>query len=298
MCSCQNDLTSPRSRGLMASVLLLLLITPVHISAQEFGASVAPAGGYVVRVYPKLFYTSAYFSEEGKALNLQPVTGLLYAEAPVHIQYGLTGSLSIGGILPLGWTYQESRPDVREHPLDRLTVRECWLTVQHRWLAFPVISSSSLRIKIPLSTKKDWEDGLRIGDGQVDIFPVYYFDYFSRARYWYTELALGYKYRFGTSEVKPPDELNFRALLGYELVSALQLRLFAYADLTRFRNGHVKKAGVDLVEQDGSLHTFGYGISLWQRPTMQVYLSTAGDWSGRNQYRGMRWTVGITKIVY
>jgi len=277
---------------------MLIILSPIATYAQEFGASVAPAGGYLLKIYPKIFYTNAYFSDEGKSLNLETVTGLLYFEVPVHVQYGLTGSFSIGAIVPLGWTYQEVHPDIRRDPKNRLTVRELWLTVQHRWLSFPFLSSSSLRIKIPLSKKKDWEDGLRIGDGQVDVYPVYYFDYFSTTRYWYTELAIGYRYRFKTGKIKPFDELNFRSLLGYELFFSSQTRFFIYADLTRFRNGEFEEDNLEFFEQEGSLHTFGYGVSLRYRQSLQLYIATAGDWSGRNQYRGMRWMLGFTKIIY
>ncbi len=84
----------------------------------------------------------------------------------------LTGALSIAAIVPLEWTYQELRSDIRPDPIHQLTIRELWLTAQHQWLTLPFVSSSLLRIKIPLSKKKDWEDSLRIGDGQVDVYPM------------------------------------------------------------------------------------------------------------------------------
>ena len=291
----KNDFTALRSPGWLVFVLLIFILTPFDTHAGEFDASVAPDGRYLLRINPKIFFTSAYFSDKGRALNLEEVTGLLYFEVPVHVQYGLTGSLSIGVMMPLGWTYQEVFP--WQDPKSRLTVREFWLTLQHRWWAMPFISSSSLRIKIPLFKKKDWEDGLRIGDGQVDIYPAYYFDYYSKTRYWYTELTIGYKYRFKTGNNKPFDELNFKSLLGYELLPDLQMRFFLYADLTAFRNGDFEGDNPKFFEQEGSLHTFGYGVSLWPRPSMRLEIATGGDWSGRNQYRGMRWMVGITKII-
>lgn len=297
MYSYKNGVTAEWLHRRWVGVLVLLLLMPAVTSAGEFDASVAPRHRYLLKIYPKLFFTSDYFSNEGKALNLDKVTGLLYLEVPAHLQYGLTGSLSIGMIVPLGWTYQEVRPDIRRDPINRLTVRECWLTLQHRWLTLPIISSSSIRIKIPLAHKKDWEDGLRIGDRQVDLFPVYYFDYFSKTQFWYTELALGYKYRFKTGTMKPFDELNFKALLGYELLPDLKIRFFIYADLTAFRNGEFGKNNLEFFQQEGSLHTFGYGLSLWPRPSMRLEIATAGDWSGRNQYRGMRWMIGIAKVI-
>lgn len=294
-----NYLIVQRLPGLRVIIvfLLTLIIMPVETYAGEFDASVAPKGHYLLRINPKIFFTSAYFSDEGKPMNLETVTGLLYFEVPVHVQYGITGSLSIGAILPLGWTYQEIRPDIREDQINRLAVREFWLTVQHRWLALPFISSSSLRIKIPLSNKKDWEDGLRIGDGQVDVYPIYYIDYYSTKRYWYAELTIGYKYRLKTSKIKPLDELNFRSQLGYELLPDLQMRLFLYADLTAFQNGEFGGDNLEFYEHEGNLRTFGYGISLWPRPSMRLEIATGGDWFGRNQYRGMRWLIGITKII-
>ena len=277
-------------------ILLILILTPIATQAGEFDASVAPKGHYLLRINPKIYFTSAYFSDDGKPANLDTVTGLLYFEVPVHVQYGLSGALSIGAIVPLGWTYQEIQSDIRPDPIHRLAVRELWLTVQHRWLTLPFVSSSSLRIKIPLSKKKDWEDGLRIGDGQVDVYPIYYIDYFSKLHYWYTELTIGYKYRFKTGKIKPLDELNFKAQLGYELIPDLQVRFFMYVDLTEFRNGEFEGGTLEFFEQEGRIRTFGYGLSLWPRPSLRMEMATGGDWFGCNQYRGMRWLVGITKI--
>ena len=297
MCFYKNNFTTLMSRWRRVCVVLLLILIPSGINAQEFGASVAPKGGYLLKFYPKIFFTSAYFSDEGKTQNLETVTALLYLEMPVHIQYGLTGSLSIGTILPIGWTYQEVRQEIRRHPIDRLAVRELWLTVQHRWWTFLFFSSSSLRIKIPLSKKKDWEDGLRIGDGQVDIFPLYYVDYYSKERYWYTELTIGYKYRIKNSNYKPFDELNFKSLLGYELWENPQMRCYIYADLTRFRNGDFGEDNLKFFEYEGNLYTFGYGVSLKPIQKLWLHIETAGDWMGRNQYRGMRWLLGFTIIL-
>ena len=158
-------------------------------------------------------------------------------------------------------------------------------------------SSSSLRIKIPLADKKEFEDGLRIGDGQVDLYPVYYFDYFSRNHYWFSELALGYKYRFKSGDEKPFDEGNARLHLGYELIPDFRMRFFLIADLTKFLNGDFPGPDRPFHQHEGSLHAFGYGMSLWPRPSMRLEITTTGDWSGRNQYRGMHWLVGIAKIL-
>lgn len=291
------NLIPARSCGRWIFILSIFILTPIDTQAGEFDASVAPDGRYLLRLNPKIYFTSAYFSDDGKPANLDTVTGLLYFEVPVHVQYGLSGALSVGVIVPLGWTYQEIRSDIRPDPIHRLAIRELWLTVQHRWLTLPFISSSSLRIKIPLSKKKDWEDGLRIGDGQVDVYAIYYFDYFSKTRYWYTELMIGYKYRFKTGKIKPLDELNFKSQLGYELIPDLQVRFFLYADLTEFQNGKFEEDTLEFFEQEGRLRSFGYGLSLWPRPSLRLEMATGGDWFGRNQYRGMRWMVGITKII-
>lgn len=291
------NLIPARSCGRWIFILSIFILTPIDTQAGEFDASVAPDGRYLLRLNPKIYFTSAYFSDDGKPANLDTVTGLLYFEVPVHVQYGLSGALSVGVIVPLGWTYQEIRSDIRPDPIHRLAIRELWLTVQHRWLTLPFVSSSSLRIKIPLSKKKDWEDGLRIGDGQVDVYAIYYFDYFSKTRYWYTELMIGYKYRFKTGKIKPLDELNFKSQLGYELIPDLQVRFFIYADLTEFQNGKFEEDTLEFFEQEGRLRSFGYGLSLWPRPSLRLEMATGGDWFGRNQYRGMRWMVGITKII-
>ena len=282
---------SPAAIAILAAVLAFASFA----HAGEFEASTAPDGRYLLRIYPKFFYTSAYFSPEGKAHNLDKVTGLLYFELPVQVQYGVTRSLSIGAIVPIGWTYEEeeNRPDA----FNRVTVREVWLTVQHKWITFPFISSSSLRVKIPLADKKDWEDGLRIGDGQVDVYPVYHFDYFNQRHYWYVQVAVGYKYRFKKGDYKPLDELRFYGQGGYELFPDLRMRFYLLADLTRFSNGDVPAGSPKFFERDGDLHSFGYGISLWPRPSFRVELTTLGDWSGTNQYRGVRWEIGFTKIL-
>lgn len=287
----------PRGGAARRLLLLasLLLLSAGSLHAQEFCASTPPKGRYLLRAFPKAFFASAYFSDKGRALNLDTVTGLLYVELPVQVQYGITGSLAVGAILPLGWTYREVLPEIREDPIHRFAVREVWLTLQHRWWTLPFISSSSLRVKLPLSDKKDWEDGLRIGDGQVDVFPVYTFDYASADHYWFTELSLGYKYRFKNGAIKPFDELNFRSAVGFELWGRPKMDVFIFADLTRFRNGDYGETDRAFFDEEGSLHTLGYGVSMEPYPLGQLYMETSGDFSGRNRYRGMRWTVGLRR---
>jgi hypothetical protein len=147
----------------------------------------------------------------------------------------------------------------------------------------------------PLAHKEDWEDGLRIGDGQVDLHPAYIFDYRSVTRYWFTELEVGYKYRFRGGDGKPPDELNLRWIVGFELWGRPRMDVFASGDFTRLRNGDYGDRELRFFERDGSLHTLGYGVALEPYPLGQVYVSTAGDFSGRNRYRGMRWTMGFRR---
>jgi hypothetical protein len=282
-------------KGMLILAVILIVVVPVNVRALEFEASTAPDGQYLLKVYPNFYFTSAYFNDDGKAMNLPDVTGLLYFELPVYVQYGVTGSFSVGAILPIGWTYQET--EEREDPNSRLAVRELWLTLQHRWITKPFVSSSSIRIKLPLADKEEWEDGLRIGDGQVDILPAYHFEYLSPSHYWFINMSIGYKYRFKTSEYKPLDELKFYVRGGYELFADLKMRFFLYADMTRFMNGEYHGDDLQFFEHDGCLHSYGYGISLWPRPTFRVEFVTGGDWSGRNQYRGIRWLIGVTKVI-
>lgn len=279
---------------LIVIAALLAVCASARLNAREFEASVAPDGRFLFKAYPKFLFTSAYFSDEGRAYNLPGVTGLLYFELPLQVQYGITGSLSVGAIFPIGWTYQEETD--REDPVTRLNVREFWLTVQHRWLTFPFVSSSSVRIKVPLADKKEWEDGLRIGDGQVDIFPIYHFDYFSTSMHWYVQFSTGYKYRFKKGDYKPLDEFRFYARGGYELFPELRMRFHLYADLTKFSNGEYPEHDRKFFQHDGTLHTYGYGVSLWPRPSFRIEMTTGGDWSGSNRYRGIRWIIGVTKI--
>jgi hypothetical protein len=281
--------------GMQILAAIIIMVVPANVRAMEFEASTAPAGQYLLKIYPNFYFTSAYFNDDGRARNLPDVTGLLYFEMPVNVQYGITGSFSVGAILPIGWTYQEM--EERDDPISRLAVREFWVTLQHRWLTMPFISSSSLRVKFPLAEKEAWEDGLRIGDGQIDIFPAYYFEYLNGSHYWFINMSIGYKYRFKTSEYKPLDELKFYARGGYELFADLKMRFFLYADLTNFMNGEYHGDDLRFFEHNGCLHAYGYGISLWPRPTIRVEFVTGGDWSGRNQYRGIRWLIGITKVI-
>jgi hypothetical protein len=274
--------------------VLVLLAAPPDACAREFEASTAPDGKFVTKMFPKFFFTSAYFDDDGKVRNLADVTGLLYIELPVQIQYGITGWLSVGAVVPVGITYQEE--EARDDPIGRFAVREVWLTLQHRWLTFPFISSSSLRVKIPIQDKKSWEDGLRIGDGQIDLFPVYHFDYFNRTIHCYLQFSAGYKFRLKKDDYKPLDEIRFYSRAGFELFSDLQMRFFLFADMTKFTNGEYPGDSRPFFEEEGSLYTFGYGMSLWPRPTFRFEISTGGDWSGKNQYRGIRWIIGATKI--
>ena len=187
---------------LLALVLQFCLFIPAA-GAMEYEASTAPDGKYVLKVFPKFYFTSAYFDDTGKARNLPDVTGLLYFELPIQVQYGVTGSLSLGAVLPIGISYMEE--ESRDDPRIKFGVREVWLTAQHRWLSCPVVSSFSLRLKMPLMDKAEWEDGLRIGDGQVDILPIYHFDYFNKSHFWYVQFSACYKYRFKKGNVKPLD---------------------------------------------------------------------------------------------
>lgn len=279
----------------MAPWILLLLLIPGSAPAQEYSAAAPPRGRFLLRSFPKAFLTSAYFSDEGRALNLDTVTGLLYVELPVQVQYGLPWGFSLSGTLPLGWSYQEVVPEVRKDPVHRFAVREAWLMLQHRWWTLHFTSASLLRLKIPLAHKKYWEDGLRIGDGQVDLHPAYIFDYRSVTRYWLTELEIGYKYRFKGGDGQPQDELNLRSTLGFELWGRPRMDVFVFGDFTRFLNGDYGDRELRFFKRDGSLHTLGYGVALEPYPLGQGYVSTAGDFSGRNRYRGMRWTLGFRR---
>jgi hypothetical protein len=262
-------------------------------SAQEYQASTPPAGRFFLRVFPEVFFTNAYFNEDGKAVNLDSVTGLLHAELPLNLQYGVTGALAVGAILPVTFTYQEVEPRIRSDAIHRFWLPEGWLTLQYRFWTLPFIASAGLKVKIPLMDKEDWEDGLRIGDGQVDLAPVLHVDYQSPTRYWFVRLTAGYKYRFKSGSEKPFDEWNLRTLLGFELWDRPKIDLFGFADLTAFRNGDYGSEDLRFFEQEGSLHTLGYGMSMEPYPMGQIYIETAGDFSGRNRYRAMRWRVGL-----
>lgn len=275
--------------------LAVLLAPPPAARASEMEASTAPQGAYLIKIYPKFYYTSAYFDGQGKARNLPDVSGLLYFELPIQVQYGITGRLSIGALLPLGWTYEEL--DVEGTNRSRLAIREMWVSGQYRALTFPLIVSVSTLVKIPLADKEPWEDGLRIGDGQVDVFPVAHFEYDDQTRYWYVQMSTGYKYRFERRGTKLFDEIRFYGQGGYELFPDLRMRFYLFADLTKFVNGEFPGGGTQFFQHKGDLHNFGYGVSLWPRPTFRVEISTGGDWSGTNQYRGIRWELGFTKII-
>lgn len=296
MSSCRNRHPASVRAGLLGLAAAIgLLVAAATASGTEFEASTAPDGKYLLKIYPRFFYTSACFDDDGRASNLENVSGLFYFELPTQVQYGITGAFSIGAILPVGWTYQEQ--DDRQGSVDRVAVRDVWLTFQYRWLTFPFVSSSSLRVKLPLAEKRDWEDGLGVGDGQVDILPAYHFDYYNQAHYWYLLMTAAYKYRFKKGDNKPLDEIKLYTQGGYELFPDLRMRLYLYADLTRFTNGEFAGDPPAFFEHDGNLHSFGYGVSLWPRPTFRLELTTGGDWSGNNQYRAIRWEIGITKIL-
>lgn len=279
---------------LAVAAILMNVAGPGPAASAELEASTVPDGDWLVKIFPTFYYTSAYFSPEGRALNMDEVSGLLYFEVPVHIQYGVTGSFSVGSIIPLGWTYQEEQNRVDSY--DRFTVRELWFTLKYRWLTVPLIASSALRVKVPLADKKSWEDGLRIGDGQVDLFPICHWDYFDKTRYWYVQLSAGYNYRFKSEDIKPFDELIFSGRVGYELFPDLRMRIYLCTDLTRFMNGDYPTEDLKFFEKEGDLHRFGYGVSLWPRPTFRMEITTSGDWGGTNRYRGMCWGLGFTKI--
>ena len=284
-----------RSAAVLAVLLAVVALFPASgTDAGEFEASTAPDGGYLLQVFADFYYASAYFTEQGCAHNLTDVMGLLNLRVPVWTQYGITGAFSIGAMLPFDWVYSE----VEDSPdgISRFTVHEFWATFQYRYLTCPFLGALSLRVKVPLVDKKAWYNGLRIGDGQLDLFPVGHLDYFSATHYWYVQLAAGYKYRFKKGEVKPHDEVQFYGQGGVELFPELRMRFYLFTDLIEFVNGSYPGEDLKFYEKDGDLHVFGYGVSLWPRPTVRVEMNTAGDWSGTNRYRGMRWSLAITKV--
>ncbi|MCK4351102.1 MAG: hypothetical protein KAX13_09590, partial [Candidatus Krumholzibacteria bacterium] len=77
--------------AMFAAAALLTACIPAGLHAREFEASVAPEDRFLFKVYPKFFFTSAYFADDGRAYNLPGVTGLLYFELPLQVQYGITG---------------------------------------------------------------------------------------------------------------------------------------------------------------------------------------------------------------
>jgi hypothetical protein len=279
---------------LMAGLALL----PAAAGALEFEASTAPDGSLLLETYACFFYTSAHFDQNGYSRNLEETTGLLIFRVPVSLQYGVTGAFSVGGILPVDVVYGEAYFEDEDRPLERsrFTVHEVWLTLQYKYITCPFLGAVSLRAKVPLAKKYDWYDGLRVGDGQVDLFPVLHLDYFSRTHYWFIKTALGYKYRFKKDDIKPHDEMRFFAQGGVELFPELKMRLFLLMDLIKFNSGSYPYEDLKFYEKNGDLHAFGYGLSMWPRPTVRIEIATAGDMSGRNRYRGMYWTVGVTKI--
>jgi hypothetical protein len=290
---CSRGKRTVRIPTLLVLACGLQLPLPTSGLTQEFEASTPPAGRFLLRVFPKAFFANAYFNGDGKALNLGPVTGLLHTELPLSLQYGVTGALAVGAILPATFTYQELEPDTRADPIHRFWIPEGWLTLQYRFWTLPFIASAGLRAKIPLMDKREWEDGLRIGDGQVDLAPVLHLDYQSPTRYWFVNLVAGYRYRFKSGNEKPFDEWNLTAQLGFELWDRPKIDLFGFADLTAFRNGDYGTEDLEFFEREGSLHTLGYGVSMEPYPMGQIYVETAGDLSGRNRYRSMRWRVGL-----
>ena len=57
----------------LAAVPFLLLLAARPACAAEFDAAVAPNGRYLLKLYPKIFYTSAYFNDrvQGATIDLQ-----------------------------------------------------------------------------------------------------------------------------------------------------------------------------------------------------------------------------------
>ena len=259
-------------------------------SAREFDASTLPRGRYLLKIYPKIFFASAGFDSESRSVNFAEVSGLTRIEFRFGVYRGITDNLMAGIILPLGYTRSTYSPNLHRERDTSIGLREIWLLVQHQWITLPVISSSSLRVKIPITDKKDFEQGLRIGDGQIDLYPVYYFDWVTPVHI-YLKSEIGYKYRIEKGDTKPSDE--FRAILqsGYELIPQVRLRLFTFSDYTRFFGDEVE--GESVPGTSGYLYTIGYGVEIWPRPGFSMEMSTGGDFMGKNHFRGMRWVIGI-----
>ncbi|MGD9141653.1 MAG: hypothetical protein PVJ42_08950 [bacterium] len=278
--------------------LAALVLTPAGPRAMEFEASTPPKGGLVLETHASFYYASAYFDQHGYVRNLEETTGLLVFRVPVYVQYGVTSAFSVGGMVPIDLVYGEAYFEDEDRPLERsrFTVHEFWINLQYKFLTSPFLVSVSMRTKVPLAEKYDWYDGLRVGDGQVDLFPVVHLDYFSRTHYWFIQTAYGHKYRLKNGDINPHDESHFHALGGVELFPELKMRMFLLTDIIRFKKGSYPYEDLEFYEKDGNLNSFGYGVSLWPRPTIRIEIATAGDLWGENRYRGMYWTVGFTKI--
>jgi hypothetical protein len=261
-------------------------------TAREFDASTIRRGEHLLKIYPEILFTSAGFDSEGRSIIFPETSGLTRVELRFGMYRGITDNLMAGIILPLGYTRKTYSPHLHRGRDTCIGWREIWLLIQHQWIRLPVISSSSLRVKIPITDEKPFEKGLSIGGGQIDLYPVYYFDMPPRhGRSIYFKSQIGYKYRIKKGDTKPSDE--FKAILesGYELIPEVRLRLFTFSDYTRFFGGKVK--GERTLGTSGYVYTIGYGVEIWPRPGWSMEMSTGGDLMGKNQFRGMTWVIGM-----
>jgi hypothetical protein len=273
------------------ALILASSLIPWNCLAGQFDASAIPGGAFYLKIHPRIFVTSARFDDSGKAVNLIHVSQLSYVDNQFELYYGITNSLMAGTLLPVGYI-RESYAAEESSCITK--VKNPWIIIKHQFWSEVVLAASSLRVKLPI-TEVEPEEGLDMDDKQVDIYPVYYFDWQMSLLPTYIYGQIGYRYRMeNKDQIKPSDELKLLVETGYAIVPGI-VRMFTYSDYTRFFGSETDGERNELSE--GYLYTIAAGVRFRLGRDLLVEVLTNANPFGRNQFRGVGGHVGIKYVL-
>jgi len=265
--------------------------------AGQFDASVPPKGAFYFKAHFIVFVTSAKFDDSGIPVNIPDLSQLSYIDNQFELYYGITKSLMAGVLVPVAHVRESY---VAGENSATTKVKNPWLIIQHQFLPKPVTAASSLRVKLPITEIEPFVkgfnvEGFNIDDKQVDIYPVYYFDWQMSLLPTYIYAQIGYKYRMkDENQIKPSDELKLAVETGYAIVPGI-VRMFTISDYTRFFGSETDGEKDELSE--GYLYTIAAGVRFRLGRNFQIEVLTNATPFGRNQFRGIGGHVGIKYVL-
>jgi hypothetical protein len=273
-------------RKFIFASFILVSLTLWDCLAVQFDASVPPKGAFYFKIYPEIFVTSARFDNSGKSINLPDISQFSYVDTQTEFHYGLTDTLMAGVLLPIEYVRKTYTVDVKTNDT---RIGNPWLIITHQFWSEVVTATSSLRVKLPITDIESMEAGFDLDDKQVDIYPVYYFDWMMSIGT-YINSQIGYKYRMKNNQIKPSDELRLIIETGYAIVPAV-IRIFTYSDFIKFFSSKIDGQIIELSK--GYIYTIGAGVRFFLGQNLRIEVLTNATPFGKNRFRGIGGHAGI-----